>query len=131
MSDHKNKGFIALISVVFISAILLLIAITLSTSTFYERYDILGAELKEKSLSNAEACADIGLLLIANGESHLGTTTEQVTPYDNCKLGPIPSSGNPRIYYATASVNGYTTNLKISVNPATFSINSWQEIGTY
>lgn len=130
-TNINNKGFVALMSVTIISAILLIIAVTISTSSFYERYEILGAELKERSLSNAEACADEGLLLLANNESHTATTTTTLTNSDTCTLGPIPSSGNPRIYYSTSNKGNYVTNLKISADPTTISVNSWEEIGTY
>lgn len=133
MQEIKNKknGFVALMSVVIISAILLILAITISSSSIFERYDILASELKERSLSNAEACADEALLLIANNENHTATTTTTLTAKDQCTIGPIPTSGNPRIFFTTSSYAGYTTNLKISVDPTTISVNYWEEIGTY
>ncbi len=129
--NKKNKGFIALMSVIFISAILLLISVTLSTSSFYERYSILSSELKERSLGNAEACAVEGLLKIANNDLHLSTTTTIINATDRCSLGPINPSLNPRIFYAFASTSNYFTNIKISVDPVTLLVNSWEEIATY
>ncbi|MFZ2523105.1 MAG: hypothetical protein WAW92_01835 [Minisyncoccia bacterium] len=133
MQDYKNtqNGFVALISVVIISSIIVMVALTLSTSSFYERYNILASELKERSLSNAEACADEGLLLIANNKAHLTTSTIAFNSMDSCTLGPIPSSGNPRILFVTANTGNYFTNLKINVDPTTLLVNSWEEIATY
>ncbi len=132
MYAHKNtkKGFAALISVIIISTIILIIAVTLSTSNFYERYDILASEMKERSMANAEACVDEGLLLIANGVNNLATTTKVFNAIDSCSLGPIPSSGNPRIFYTQANTSNYFTLLKISVDPNTISVNSWEEVST-
>lgn len=132
MQEYNIKsGFVALMSVIIISAILLILAVTLSSSSIFERYDILSSEMKEKSLSNAEACIDEALLILANDETHTSTTTTTLTSNDNCTIGPIPGAGNPRIFYVTSNRNGYTTNIKTSVNPLTISVNYWEEIPTY
>lgn len=133
MHEYKNtkKGFVALMSVIILSAILLIIVMTLSTSSFFKRYEILGSELKERSLSNAEACVDEGLLIIANNESHNSTTTTILSSLDSCTLSPIPNSGNPKIFYATSNMRNYVTNIKVTVDPSTVSVISWEEIPTY
>ncbi len=128
---NKKSGFIALISVILVSAILLLIAVTLSVSNFFERYAILDSEFKERSVTNAEACAREGLLLIANNTVNLSTTTITISSGNTCKLGPIQSSGDPRIFYVQSNVFNFYTNLKISVHPNDLSIVSWEEIATY
>ncbi len=127
----ENNGFIALISVVLISAIMMLIAITLSISSFSQRNNILALEFKERSLTNAEACADEGLLMIANGNSGIATSTINLTSEDFCELGPVPQSGNPRVFYTKANFRNYVTNLKISADPVTLTVISWEEIATY
>lgn len=126
-----NGGFVALISTVLLSAMLLLIVLTLSTSSFFARYGILSTEFKERSFGSAEACADIGLLMIANKEFLTSSTTLTVTGIGNCTISPIPPTGNPRIFYSKSNINGFITNLKISVDPSTLSVISWEEIGTY
>ena len=47
LNKRRNKGFIALISAIVISVILLLIAANLSLTSFYGRSNILDSELKE------------------------------------------------------------------------------------
>jgi hypothetical protein len=129
--NRKNKyenGFVALISAILLSSMLLLVAIVLSTSSFFARFNILGSELKEKGLSVAEACADEGLLLIANNENHISSTTTNILGVGTCTLGPIPTSGNPRIFFVESNIQNYYTNLKISVSPSTLLVNSWEEI---
>ncbi|MFZ2569477.1 MAG: GIY-YIG nuclease family protein [Minisyncoccia bacterium] len=126
-----DGGFVALISVVIISAVLMLVALTLSTTSFSERYNVLASEFKERSSGNAEACVDEGLLMIANGNGSTGTSTVNLTLDDFCELGPVPQSGDPRIFYTKANFRNYVTNLKISVNPVTLNVISWEEIGTY
>jgi len=123
----NNGGFIALISVIIISAILLIVTTTLSMTNFYGRANILSFELKERSRAIAEGCADTGLLFITNNTSHPATTTLTVGK-NTCFLGPIPTSGNPRIFFAKATTTNYSTTLKISVNPTNNAIISWEEI---
>ena len=117
-------------SVIIICVILVLITSTLSLTGFYGRFNMLDSELKERSSAAAEACIDQGLLLIANATSHTATTTYVFYP-SQCDLGPIPGSGNPRIFYTQASTSNYFTTYKISANPTTFVINSVEEIPKY
>lgn len=70
---NKN-GFIALFSVIIISAILVLTAVTLSFSGFYGRFNILDTESKERSNALADACIDSARLAISTDSYTLGTT---------------------------------------------------------
>jgi hypothetical protein len=123
----NNYGFVALMSVIIISAILLLIASTLSLSGFYSRYNILDSELKERSSALAEACIDQGLLLIANNTSHPATTTIKIGG-GQCDLGPIVTGSSPVILMAQATSSNYFTTLRVLVSPASISIISWEEL---
>lgn len=68
MSNRKpksNKGFIALMSVIIISAITMALAFTTNVSTFYSRFDALDAEYKRIAEGLAESCVDQALLKLA------------------------------------------------------------------
>ena len=67
-----NSGFMALITAIIISAILLLIVVNLSFTSFYSRSNILDSELKELSSNYAEACVDTALLKIYNDPGYAG-----------------------------------------------------------
>ncbi len=62
----KQAGFIALTSVIVVSALLILIGVSLGYTGFFARYNIFDGELKETSLGLAEACAEIARVEIAN-----------------------------------------------------------------
>ena len=65
MNSQYHKGFIALMSSIIISIILLTLVVTVSASTFYARFDALGGETKRESLSLAESCMNMALLRLA------------------------------------------------------------------
>ncbi len=123
-----QHGFIALMSVIIVSVILLLIATTLSLSGFYGRYDILDSELKERSTANAEACIDQAVLELANNPSFLGNATTTISGTYSCYIGLVDSSVAGKFTFKTRSMyqNMYT-NVKVTVNSSTFDTISWEE----
>ena len=127
---NKNNGFIALISVIVVSAILLLIAVTLSFSQFYDRYNILESEYKERSASLAEACVDSALLELANNINYLGDATTTIGA-NKCYVGNVTTSGPNKIFKTRATYQNSYTDLKIVIDSSTFSIQSWEEIPNF
>jgi len=69
---NKEKGFIALFSVVIISFVLLLIAGTLNFMGFSSRLNILDSESKERSDELANACVESARLKIALDNTYIG-----------------------------------------------------------
>ena len=131
-SVNENRGFIALISVIVVSAILILIAVTLSLNQFYDRYNILESEYKERSTSLAEACVDNALLEIANDSGYTGNATSTINGTDQCYVGSIiPSS--IEIFKTRGIYQNSYTNLKIKVDTSggTLTVISWEEISTF
>ena len=61
----NDSGFVALISVVLISAIVVVMLFTANVSSFYSRFDILDSEYKYISLKLASSCANVALLSLA------------------------------------------------------------------
>ncbi len=131
MIDQKpknNTGFIALVSAVIISVVLLLIATNLSITSFYSRSNILDSELKEKSLALAEACADTAILKLANNPTYTSSTNESVNVNgDNCIIQSV-AGANPKIISIRTDYRNYITKLEISIDPATMSVIYWKEI---
>ena len=119
------EGFIALISAIIISAILLLVATTGSLSGFYSRFNILDAELKERSVALAEACADHALLRLANDITYTGNETV-VVGAQSCTIGTV--SGSSQKTFKTQGIfKNFYTNLQITVDVTTLAVISWQE----
>jgi hypothetical protein len=127
----NNKGFIALISVIIISAVLLVVTSTLSFSGFYGRYNILDSELKERSKSLAEACGDIAILKLAGDINYSHTWPEVININEkSCSIENISSDGTNTTINTQGTTNGgaYITKIQIVLKNLDLSIVSWDEI---
>src|SRR3989338_10330515 len=122
-----QKGFVALLSAVIISVVLLLIATNLSLTGFYSRSNILDGELKEASSGFAEACADTALLKIANADYSSGSVNlDNQIAGDECTYSI--SGGGSMITAQGKYNNKYFTNLEVDVNSTTLVVSRWEEI---
>lgn len=119
----RQRGFIALISVIIISAVLLTVAIAASLTGFYSRSNVLDAESKERSSALADSCVDTLLLRLVSGVSVTGSVT--VGP-DQCQ---ILTGSSP--YHIQAVFNHSYTNLLVAVDSSTLAATSWQEVAAF
>ena len=124
-----NRGFIALLSALIISAVLLVTVVTGSLSGFYERSNILDGELKSRSVDAADACADQAMLLITSDASYTGTLTTTLNSLDSCRV--VVSGASPKSIRVQATSSSAITNLQISYNPVTDTVISWKEIPVF
>ena len=127
----KKEGFIALMSVIIISAILLLVAVTAGLTGFYSRSNILDAEFKERSVALADACVDQALLQIAINPSYGGDTTVTLSDKDQCYIGPVPPGSGIKTFKTQAIFQNAYTNLEITIDTSDISIVSWKEIPNF
>lgn len=134
---NPQSGFIALISAIIISVVLLAIAATLSLSGFYTRFNILDSEYKKRSLGLAEACAETALLDLANNINYTLQASDGSVPVgtDTCAIVSI-SPGPPRSGPVTIVTKGIFpstgpeqahSNIKVIIDSTTLNINSWVE----
>lgn len=130
LNKKKNKGFVALMSAIIISVILLLMVTNLSLTGFYDRSNIFDSEMKNVSLALAEACVDTALLKLANDSTYIATGGETVTisGSDTCTIDQTTLTNPTRIFNVHASPSNYYTNLQIEINVATVGVNKWEEI---
>lgn len=134
MTPSRHQGFVALISAIIISAVLLLIAAVLSFSGFYGRYNILDSDLKERSLSIAEACADTAYLQIVSDPNNAAGVFNATTTVggDYCYISARDTSVVGKVTYKTRSYyKDFYSNLKVTIATSTFSVVSWEEIATF
>lgn len=61
---NKQSGFMALTATLILTAVLMIIMFTNSTSSFFARFDALGSEFKRTSLGLSEACLNKALLKV-------------------------------------------------------------------
>lgn len=136
---HGSRGFIALMSVIIISAILLVLMFTLGLSSFFNRFDVLDTENKRVSLGLAEACVNVAMVKIAQDPSY-NPSGECVSVSDTCgpgakKVCKICSVGStfPKTIDTRAVYNGAYSNVSVAVDnlgTGNFTVTSWSEVPT-
>ena len=126
--NRKQDGFIALLTAILLSLILIIITTTLNQTSFFTRSMLLDAEYKERSAALAEACVDIARLKIANDPTYPGNESSISIGSDICQIRPIIS--NTIETRATSSES--VTNLRVVISPyPNLSIVSWEEIPSF
>lgn len=129
MKRKHPRGFIALMSVIIISAVLLLVVTTLSFTGFYSRFNMLDAELKARSAAAADACADTAILKLAQNLDP-GDLVLSLNSLDQCRVGSVSGATQKTFRIQATSSESAVTNLEVTLN-TDFSVASWQEISTF
>src|SRR5260221_6266642 len=91
----KQKGFIALMSAIIISVLLLAITLSLSFSGYFTRFNIVDSESKERSSALGESCGDAAILKLISNKDYVLTASDHAIPVgtDACNIYSI--SPNP------------------------------------
>ncbi len=135
-------GYIALISAIIISVLLLIITFAVSFSSFFARFNILDSEYKKVSSGLAEACVDTAILEIAKDDIPTDDTCVNVgdacsSPDPNrktCKICQVrePSTDNFEIMTRAAYKKSFTNFfVKVTRTPTDVDVNSWEEVPDY
>jgi len=129
--EGRERGFMALISAIIMTLIILTVTVLLNLFSFFGRFNILDLEFKEISVGLAEACADRAILNLANNPSYTPAAGGDIilVGSDNCKILSITGASQKTIRAQAIYKDSYT-NLKVVVTPLvnTISINSWEEV---
>lgn len=124
----QPRGFVALMSVVIISAILLLYVFGLGASGFLARFDALDSENQRIARSLAESCVQAALLKVAQNNSYAPAASgDSVTVSDgSCKICP---GTNSTTIVTRALYKGAFSNIRATVTftNGTYVVNSWSE----
>jgi hypothetical protein len=126
----KNSAFIALISSVIISAVLLVIVLSMTTKGFFARSNGIENQNKKISFVLAESCLDIAKLKLKQDVSYAGG---EIIPQNlgSCAICPVQySSGKIKVYTRSAVRDSYT-NLQQVLYNGDLSAVSFEEISTY
>lgn len=135
--NNKQKGFVALVSTLIITIVMMLVITRASTSSFFARFDVLGSEFKRRSLGLSEACLNAALLKIAQNYNYAPTSGGEVIQVgqDYCAIRSVTYGDEDQVTHrklATVqtsaiypSVNGSfsTSKLKASIQNPAFAIN--------
>ena len=134
MNTHTHEsGFIALMSVIIMSAILLALLFTLGASSFLNRFDVLDVENKRISLGLAEACANRAMIKLAQNPGYAPPAGGECVEVGGgkCPSGPLICKicqSSPII--ARAVHNNAYTNLEVdgSISGPNFAVSRWREV---
>jgi len=132
--SSTNRGFIALLSTVIISVLLLAAVISLGTRGVMGRYLLLDLENKKKSEGLASACVQSAIIGIAVDPTHEDANNTVAVGKSECLIVSVlantPSAGKTTIE-TQGIVSGATTNLRVVVDSATADIESLKEVGAF
>jgi hypothetical protein len=122
----SKRGFIALLSVIIISLLLLGLVATANTAGFFSRFSELDGEYKLGSYSLAEACVNVALLNLAQNYSYAPGNQQVMVDSDSCYIDSIATTATTGtrktvLIKAHSAYKNTFTNLEVTVqvqNPA-------------
>lgn len=141
MRTYK-RGFVALMSVIIVSAILLILLFTLGASSFFSRFDALDTESKRESLALAESCAYTAMLKLAQDSTYQPTPSvgdkicvDGTCPPSSksCRICKISAgAGSTKIILTRAVYGGAYANLSVTFDPTptSLAVSGWSELAS-
>ncbi|OGC80485.1 hypothetical protein A2943_02190 [Candidatus Adlerbacteria bacterium RIFCSPLOWO2_01_FULL_51_16] len=129
----QPKGFIALISVIIISFVLLITVLSFAQFGIVSRFLLLDLERKEASENLAAACVQVAIIAVYNDSLYEVTDRSVPVGSEECVLtieASTPFLGRSQIQ-TTASSTGATTNLEVVIDSASGVIQTWEELASF
>ena len=128
--EKKQSGFVALITAIILSLILIIITTTFNQTNFFTRGMLLDSEYKERSAALAEACVDVARLKLANDPAYTVSDLEVPIGGDKCFIKSVSPSGLTKTIKTEAVFKGANTKLLVTVivSPTNVSIDTWTEV---
>jgi hypothetical protein len=124
---YANRGFIALMSAVIISVVLLLTVVTGALSGIFARSNVLDAELKSRSRAVADACLDQALLLLTNNSGYVDSEYQKFNALDACELAVSGAAPTKTIAVQGSSTKA-VTNLSATYDTDAKALSSLTEV---
>jgi hypothetical protein len=143
MKIRKNKGFVALISVLMITAVAMIIGVAITMRTISRTSISLFESQSTQAWSSANGCVELAISQL--GVNSTSTWASALDVYNGgstvsiggipCYLFDIVSYGvnDYRLIKASSTVGEYIRKLQVVVatNTPQIIINSWQEVGDF
>ncbi|HEB14148.1 MAG TPA: hypothetical protein ENI09_01930 [candidate division WWE3 bacterium] len=123
----SERGYIAFITLLILSAIILLAGVTLALLSISQAQQSLAAEKGEIAYSLAEGCMEDALLSSFFDENYAGGTTS--TPEGSCLISVSKIADN-WVLISTATIDsGYKRRIRVNILRGTdLQVLSWQQI---
>jgi hypothetical protein len=125
----KKRGFVALLGVLIINAIILLVSIGTVSRAVDEVNSSLGEQHFYTAWSVANSCAEKALANLAATSSYSGGETLNFDG-NSCVISPITSPGGIMTFTASSTVSGYFETFEIGISTTTprIILDHWTEI---
>ena len=128
----KSRGYVALVSVLVVSAVGLAVASSLLLLGLSYSKSSLALSQSDIAKSLADACAEDALQHIRDNTAYSGTATLNLNG-DSCSSTVTSGIGQIRNINASGSKNGVVRKVKVSISAHTpqIIISSWQEVADF
>ena len=122
---HNQQGYVALASILVITAITVIISVSVSLLTVNELQSSLATKKGIEAHLLVEGCIE-DLLLELNKEGTLSTTI--TLPEGSCSATIDSQVGNDSTFTVTGSFDGYTSTTQVTATRDTsVSVSNWQQ----
>jgi hypothetical protein len=130
----NEEGYVALMSVLIISAIGVIVSLSLLIGGMSYQRSVLALEQEYSTRALAKACANVALNKIRLNADYLGDENI-VFDYGSCLILPINKNQNTYSINTQGVVDSFLHKNKIVVlrntDPVSLSIQSWQEVADF
>lgn len=139
----NQSGYVAIMSAIVISVILISLAFISSFTSYFARFNILDSENKKVSSALADACMETALVNLAKDINYspppigecvsLGGTCGGADPQKVCKIDSVKTLGVQKIIKTQGIFNNSYTNLISTTTPTAYdiTIDSWEEVPNF
>lgn len=130
--SHTPNGYVALMSALIVSVVLVVLSVSISTAGLYARFDAADAEYKQRSSYLAESCIAAALVNIDQNAAYVPTAGGETlfVGDDTCTLVSVITSGGQVIIESKGTFRDAVTNLKVVVMSGSLHLVSWEELST-
>lgn len=132
-TTKKRKGYIAIMTILIVSAVVLIMVITSVYISITQGMNSLLYSNYLESESLASACSEDALIKLKNNQSYAGNETINLG-HGQCQIYPIENlGGESRTIKTVGTVNQTTKKIKIQISQITptIIITSWQEVADF
>lgn len=144
-SGARQRGFAALMSVVVLAGMLMMVTYTVSTTSFFARFDALDGERKRVSLALADGCVVMAAARLADDDEYepapggecvsLGGECGELRTLRTCKICAVAQAdeADERTVVVRAVHDGAYTNIRVVLvrDGDAYSVRTWSEIPRY
>lgn len=126
----KQQGYVALVTALLVSAVLMVLVFTIGLSPFMNRNGIASSQWKQKSFTLAEGCVRVALVKLVQNAAYAGGETLSVAS-DTCQIVSVTASSSQKVISTSAQFNDAETSLKVIFDPVTGALSGWEELSHF